>query len=508
VQSATPRARATSAEPETASWNRRAWTIGSSGWVVLLTALGAVLRVYRLGANSLWIDEFATFKIVSRPFSEILSTTAQVNFCPPLYFWLVHGIVSNFGVSESSLRLLSAAAGTLTIPVAWLLARELTGRPMVAGICAALLAVNPLHIWYSQEARPYALLVWLGSSSLLLLVLAARTEDVRYWVGFVGCMIAVLLTHTIAPLLLAVAWSWALLWHARRAVLRPLLAATAVITLVAAPFAMVVLNAVTKANGNAHSPPRPLTGLELPYTLLSYVGGYSFGPSMREIQNLGTRAAVGRHPLETALGVITLISLLLLVVAHRSRGDKYFLTLFVIPVVAMLLASAGSGKAYQARYALAGLVGFCGLVAGALGHLPPRARTAATAALLALMAWADGQWYGAPIYWKDDSREAVSWLARHLSPGSSVAVAPGYATGVLAHYAELESANLRFIEAEDSAVSAKPAALLLTRLHHVPNHASISVSFRRGLGAPMREDTVGGYQILSADRHPATRSGE
>ena len=45
--------------------------------LVLLTILGGVLRGYRLGANSLWVDEFATFKIVSRPFAEILSTTAR-----------------------------------------------------------------------------------------------------------------------------------------------------------------------------------------------------------------------------------------------------------------------------------------------------------------------------------------------------------------------------------------------------------------------------------------------
>ena len=73
-------------------------------------------------------------------------------------------------MSETSLRLVSAVAGTLTIPVAWLLIRELTRSRAVALLSTALLAVNPLHIWYSQEARAYALLVLtLGTSALLFL---------------------------------------------------------------------------------------------------------------------------------------------------------------------------------------------------------------------------------------------------------------------------------------------------------------------------------------------------
>ena len=108
-----------------------------------------MLRAYRLGANSLWVDEFATLKIVTLPLSEILRAAAEVNFCPPLHFWLVHGVVSLFGPSGISLRLVSAVAGAMTIPVAWLLIRELTGSRTAARLSTALLALNPLHIWYS-----------------------------------------------------------------------------------------------------------------------------------------------------------------------------------------------------------------------------------------------------------------------------------------------------------------------------------------------------------------------
>jgi 4-amino-4-deoxy-L-arabinose transferase-like glycosyltransferase len=480
----------------------------AGGAVLLLTILGGLLRAFRLGANSLWVDEFATLKIVSLPFSEILTAAARVNFCPPLYFWLVHGVVSVVGVSESSLRLISAAAGTLTIPVAWLLTRELTGSRSAAVLSTALLALSPLHIWYSQEARGYALLVLLGSSALLFLLRAARTKSVAPWAGFVGCMTAALLTHTTGPVLLAVAWGWALLSPRRAALQRPLFVATVITVLVSAPFALAVMGAVAQADGT-HSPARPLTGLELPYTLFTYVVGYSFGPSTREIQNLGPVAALRHHPFESALGVAVVAWTLSVMLLRRVHGRRYFVTLLVVPILAMLLGSATSGKAYQARYALMGLIGFCGLAAGALRLLPTKARAPVTAAVLTLCVWADLQWYFSPTYGKDDSRAVVGWLAARLPSGSTVAVAPRYVTGVLSYYAQLQDARISFIPADSLTDSASPSALLMTRLHHVVEPASIVEEFRRQTGPYLREESVGGYYVLlrTGERAKSSESG-
>src|SRR5690606_29296999 len=64
------------------------------------------------------------------------------------------------------LRSLSALAGVATVPIACLLGTELRDRR--AGLlAAALVAVNPMLLWYSQEARAYALVVLLCAVSLL-----------------------------------------------------------------------------------------------------------------------------------------------------------------------------------------------------------------------------------------------------------------------------------------------------------------------------------------------------
>ena len=91
---------------------------------------------------------------------------------------LAWGWAKAFGTGEFGLRSLSALFGAATVPVAYCIGRELASRR--AGlIAAALVAVNPMLIWYSQEARSYALLVFFGAVSLLFFVRALRTRDGR-----------------------------------------------------------------------------------------------------------------------------------------------------------------------------------------------------------------------------------------------------------------------------------------------------------------------------------------
>ena len=66
-------------------------------------------------------------------------------------------------LGEFGLRSLSALFGAATVPVGYLIGRQLASRR--AGlILAGLLAFNPMLIWYSQEARSYALLVFFGGA--------------------------------------------------------------------------------------------------------------------------------------------------------------------------------------------------------------------------------------------------------------------------------------------------------------------------------------------------------
>jgi mannosyltransferase len=134
--------------------------------VVGLTIVAAALRFGRLGHQSFWYDEGFTAWLVHHSPGQMFGLLPNTELTPPLYYCIAWVWARIFGYGEVSLRSISALAGVTTVPVAYGAAAELISRR--AGlIAAALVCCNPLLIWYSQEARSYALLVLLATLSLL-----------------------------------------------------------------------------------------------------------------------------------------------------------------------------------------------------------------------------------------------------------------------------------------------------------------------------------------------------
>src|SRR6201996_4124447 len=145
-------------------------------WIVAgLTLLAAVLRFATLGVQSYHHDEIVTASRVLRGgFGHAMNAVWFSESTPPVYYALAWVWTQLVGTGEFGLRAISAAAGVATVPVAYLIGRELRGRR--AGLwAAALVAVNPMMLWYSQEARAYALVTLFGALSVLYWLRAERT---------------------------------------------------------------------------------------------------------------------------------------------------------------------------------------------------------------------------------------------------------------------------------------------------------------------------------------------
>jgi mannosyltransferase len=147
--------------------------------LAFLIALGAAVRFATLGLQSYHHDEVITVaRVIPGSFTDMLREVKGSESNPPLYYVLAWGWAKAFGTSETTMRSLSSLFGVATIPFAYCAARELASRR--AGlIAAALVAVNPMLIWYSQEARSYALLVFFGVAALFFFARALRTRDGR-----------------------------------------------------------------------------------------------------------------------------------------------------------------------------------------------------------------------------------------------------------------------------------------------------------------------------------------
>jgi len=147
-------------------------------WIVAgLVVLGAALRFATLGVQSYHHDEIVTASRVLRVgFGHAMDAVGFSESAPPLYYALAWVWTQITGTGPWGLRSLSAIAGVATIPVAFLIGRELRGR-RTGLLAAALVAVNPMLIWYSQEARAYALMALFCALSLLYCVRALRVGE-------------------------------------------------------------------------------------------------------------------------------------------------------------------------------------------------------------------------------------------------------------------------------------------------------------------------------------------
>jgi mannosyltransferase len=198
--------------------------------LALACAAGAVLRFATLDLQSLWYDEAVTAHLLRMSLSGMLHAIPDSESSPPLYYLLAWIWTHPFGTGEVGLRSLSALLGTATIPVAWALGRRLGGDR--AGLfAAAIVAVNPLLVWFGQEARAYALLVLLAALSALLWLRALERPSAGRAATWALLGALALATHYFAIFLVAPQALWLVLRapgvRARVAVLAPLVAALA-----------------------------------------------------------------------------------------------------------------------------------------------------------------------------------------------------------------------------------------------------------------------------------------
>lgn len=184
--------------------------------LALLTALGAAMRFASLDVQSFHHDEVITAaRVLPGSFGDMLDAVEHSESNPPLYYVLAWGWTKLFGSGEVGLRSLSALFGLATVPLVYCTGAELSSRR--AGlIAAALVAVNPMLIWYSQEARSYAVLVFFCAVSLLFFVRALRTRgggDLTLWA--LGSALA-LCSHYFAVFAVAIEAVWLLVALRRR----------------------------------------------------------------------------------------------------------------------------------------------------------------------------------------------------------------------------------------------------------------------------------------------------
>lgn len=146
---------------------RAPWSAREALVLAAIVVVGAAVRLYGLGRDGLWLDETQTMTFARMTLPDLWRELHH-DVQAPLFFVLVGPVVDVLGPSELGVRLLPCLIGVATIPFVYVVARRI-GPPQshAAPICAALLALSPMHIAYSREARGYTLLMLLSCAVLL-----------------------------------------------------------------------------------------------------------------------------------------------------------------------------------------------------------------------------------------------------------------------------------------------------------------------------------------------------
>ncbi|HEY2571050.1 MAG TPA: glycosyltransferase family 39 protein, partial [Solirubrobacteraceae bacterium] len=207
------------------------------GWWALaaLILLAAALRLATLTEQSFWYDEaFTPVHVLHAGLGATLKSLVHSENTPPLWYLLAWVDARVLGDGVLALRLPSALAGIATVPVVWAIGSELAGR-RAALIAAALVAVDPLFVWYSQEARAYGLFVFFAALAMLCFTRLLHEPSGRRAVAFALSGGLALLSHYFAAFLLLPMALWLLRDRAVRRVALPALGALALVGLALLP---------------------------------------------------------------------------------------------------------------------------------------------------------------------------------------------------------------------------------------------------------------------------------
>ena len=217
---------------------------------VFIIAFGSLLRIARYVYFGMWLDEGFALLYSQQPWKSVTGLNGFYSPHPPLYFTLTK-VFNTFLSDATAGRTLSLVCGLLTLPIFYLLARRLLDPP-AALVATLVFSLSPIHLYYSQEARMYSLVVLTVTTSYYALVSFIQTNNRWYAVLYGAALVLAAYgdyssLFAIAPQAAIIAF---LLWRNWRRTIPLVLAGIAAVVLYV-PWLPQVWHSVNSANEDA-----------------------------------------------------------------------------------------------------------------------------------------------------------------------------------------------------------------------------------------------------------------
>lgn len=391
--------------------------------LLLILALGTVLRIVNLGSDSIWLDEAYSIQFAHLPLAPLLKETAVSDVHPPLYYILLHYWIKLCGDSEAGARLLSVLFGLFSILVIYLMAALLFDR--ATGLLSALLlALSLFHVEFAQEARMYTLLAFLSLCSLYFFLKLFEAARGLVFVGYIVCTSLLMHTHVYGFfIIIAENLFFFSLYFSSPEMFKRLLARwlvlQAALVLLFVPWLSIMIQQFERVREGFWIPQPTLNFLRLTWmiyagsTLLSFIfiPLVALGLVARRSERNGGHSTEERVSLWPSAGRKLLLT---------ERERILFLLLWLLsPIVIPFVLSQVLSSIYLPKYTIAASLAFLILAArGVMSIRFDQARILIVAVLLGL------SFVNMRVYWggphKDFWRESASYFDRTARAGDLV----------------------------------------------------------------------------------------
>ena len=406
------------------------------GWVrthriililLLIILLGGFLRIYDLGAESIWLDEVSSIQCAEQSLSSIIGDAFETQSSPPLYFIILHYWMLLFGTSEIAIRSLSAIFGILSIFLIYKVGCQLFNQK-IGLISSFLLSISAFHVIYSQEARPYSLFLFLTLLSFYFFISILKADNKRYYLGYLLANIILGYSFLFGFfIIISQIFYFALFWKKYKHKRLKFAGAQICSVLAFIPLILLIMPRISQVSGGAMGSlswvPEPSISSML-QTLADYTG---FGV----IQIL-------LLPIFFVLCLIGLFSIRKFGgrwrVRFESVGENLLLLIWLcFPILIPFILSKLFNPVYVSRYTISALPALLILTAKGIGSLTNTKVAYAIIAFIALLSILGLQQYYAEPYW-EQWRETVDLIEHHAQADDVIIICASYTQKPFDHY--------------------------------------------------------------------------
>ena len=430
------------------SWNRYNRLLI---FVILLTAVA--LRFYKIGSQSLWIDEVYTFMNSSGPLSEVIFEPRTEYKTPPLYYMIEH-FALQFGNGELVLRFPSVIFGSFSIILFYLVLSSLfDGKTSILG--TIMMAISPFHVWYSQEARAYALLLFLSLLSIyLFLKLLKNPLNPFVAVGFIISTALSVYCHTVAISLIGFMTLYLTVTVSSEERLTWLIIFGGIVLLIV-PAAYSIRAIMVNAKPVSYE---SLNALPIIYAFYAFASGYSLGPTLAEL-HMPDRVSYVVSNFQIILPIMILVFLLLALGFSKLLKQPKWIHLFIVlwfafPIAFIFLSSMLGHGSFNVRYAIISFPAFLVIISFGIQSAKGKWMRVSFIGLVCLISTVSlVNYFFNSSYYREDIKSAGKLLTKQALANDLVICSAPYAVHGLAYYTKRNDLNIVGYPVKERSVS-------------------------------------------------------